>query len=146
MKSPSFHLPLVLQAVRSEISRISEVKEAIYVPKDEALQILKSAEEAGLIHKAFHNGSNINKEENSICNCCKDCCDTFELWRSGTTPLVNSTNYLSIVKEGDKLKFYINDNWVHSTDFQPFFGKEFGFRVNHKMSISIDYLKISYLD
>ena len=71
------------------------------VDKDEALQILKSAEEAGLIHKAFHNGSNINKEENSICNCCKDCCDTFELWRSGTTPLVNSTNYLSIINQDE---------------------------------------------
>ncbi|MHA1849428.1 MAG: 4Fe-4S binding protein, partial [Promethearchaeota archaeon] len=67
------------------------------VDKNEALEILKKAEEAGLVHKAFHNKSDIYKEENSICNCCKDCCDTFQFWRAGATPLVNSTNYLSIV-------------------------------------------------
>ncbi len=67
------------------------------VSKDEALVIMKQAEEAGLVHKAFHNGFNINKDENSICNCCKDCCDTFTLWRNGATPMVNSTNYLSII-------------------------------------------------
>ena len=67
------------------------------VSKEEALAIMRQAEEAGLVHKAFHNGSNINKEENSICNCCKDCCDTFTLWRHGAVPLINSTNYLSII-------------------------------------------------
>ncbi len=67
------------------------------VSKEEALAIMKKAEEAGLIHKAFHNGSNINKDENSICNCCKDCCDTFTLWRNGVVPMVNSTSYLSII-------------------------------------------------
>ncbi len=67
------------------------------VSKEEALAIMKQAEDAGLVHKAFHNGFNVNKDENSICNCCKDCCDTFTLWRNGATPLVNSTNYLSII-------------------------------------------------
>ena len=70
------------------------------VSRKEALEILKKAGEAGLIHKAFHNGMNISKEENSICNCCKDCCDTFGLWRKGAIPLVNSTNYLSIIDTG----------------------------------------------
>lgn len=67
------------------------------VSKEEALAIMKQAEEAGLIHKAFHNGFNVNRDENSICNCCKDCCDTFTLWRNGATPMVNSTNYLSLI-------------------------------------------------
>ena len=67
------------------------------ITQEEALRILKQAEEAGLVHKAFHNGSNIQKEENSICNCCKDCCDTFTLWRNGASPMVNSTNYLSVI-------------------------------------------------
>ena len=70
------------------------------VSKDEALAIMKQAEEAGLVHKAFHNGSNINKEENSICNCCKDCCDTFTLWRNGAVPMVNSAYYLSVINPG----------------------------------------------
>ncbi len=67
------------------------------ISKDEAIALMRKAEEAGLVHKAFHNGSNIEKEENSICNCCKDCCDTFTLWRNGASPLINSTNYLSVI-------------------------------------------------
>jgi len=67
------------------------------VSKEEAKQIMKRAEDAGLVHKAFHNASNIEKEENSICNCCKDCCDGFTLWRNGAAPMVNSTNYLSVI-------------------------------------------------
>lgn len=67
------------------------------VSKKEALQIMKEAEEAGLVHKAFHPGSREQSLETSICNCCKDCCDTMNLWRSGTTPLVNSTYHLALV-------------------------------------------------
>ncbi len=67
------------------------------ISKDEAKAKMRQCEEVGLVHKAFHNGSNINKDENSICNCCKDCCDTFTLWRKGAVPMVNSTNYLSLI-------------------------------------------------
>ena len=67
------------------------------VTKEEALEIMRRVEDAGLVHKAFHNGSNINKDENSICNCCKDCCDTFTLWRNGASPMINSTMYLSMI-------------------------------------------------
>ncbi len=67
------------------------------ITKEEAMEIMERVEEAGLVHKAFHNGSNIEKEENSICNCCKDCCDTFTLWRNGAAPMINSTMYLSVI-------------------------------------------------
>jgi NAD-dependent dihydropyrimidine dehydrogenase PreA subunit len=67
------------------------------VSQDEALEILKQTEEAGLVHKAFHNGNDYHKPENSICNCCSDCCDTFNLWRMGATPIINTTHYLSEV-------------------------------------------------
>ena len=67
------------------------------VSREEALKIMKEAEQAGLIHKAFHPGSRENSPETSICNCCKDCCDTFELWRSGTLPMINSTYHLSVI-------------------------------------------------
>ena len=67
------------------------------VSKEEALKILQVAEDAGLVHKAFHNSNDIRKPENSICNCCKDCCDTFGLWRMGATPIINVTYYLSEV-------------------------------------------------
>ena len=67
------------------------------VSKQEALEIMQTAEKAGLIHKAFHPGSRESSPETSICNCCKDCCDTLELWRNGTLPLINSTFYLSVI-------------------------------------------------
>lgn len=67
------------------------------VTKQQALEIMQAAEKAGLIHKAFHPGSKESSLETSICNCCKDCCDTLELWRSGTLPLINSTFNLSVI-------------------------------------------------
>lgn len=67
------------------------------VSKQQALEIMHAAEEAGLIHKAFHPGSRESSPETSICNCCKDCCDTLQLWRNGTLPLINSTFYLSVI-------------------------------------------------
>ena len=67
------------------------------VTKEEARKIMKEAEEAGLVHKAFHPGSNVSRPETSICNCCKDCCDTIRLWKDGALPLLNSTYYLSVI-------------------------------------------------
>ncbi len=65
--------------------------------KEEARRIMREAEEAGLVHKAFHPGANVSRPETSICNCCKDCCDTLNLWRDGAFPLINSTYYLSVI-------------------------------------------------
>ncbi len=67
------------------------------VTKEEARRIMREAEEAGLVHKAFHPGSNVSRPETSICNCCKDCCDTLNLWRDGAFPLINATYYLSVI-------------------------------------------------
>ena len=69
------------------------------ITREEALRIMKEAEAAGLIHKAFHPGSREESPETSICNCCKDCCDTFGLWRNGTLPLTNSTYHLAIIDQ-----------------------------------------------
>ena len=69
------------------------------IDKKEALKIMRDAEEAGLIHMAFHNGLDIYREENSVCNCCKCCSDSFNLWRKGAVPLIYSTNYLSMIKQ-----------------------------------------------
>jgi Pyruvate/2-oxoacid:ferredoxin oxidoreductase delta subunit len=67
------------------------------VSKEEALKIMKEAEQGGLIHKAFHPGSRVSSPETSICNCCKDCCDTLNLWKNGTLPLINSTYHLAVI-------------------------------------------------
>ena len=69
------------------------------ITKEEAFRIMKEAEEAGLVHKAFHPGSNESRPETSICNCCKDCCDTLKIWRDGVFPLNNSTYYLSVIDQ-----------------------------------------------
>ena len=71
------------------------------ITKEDALKIMKEAEEAGLVHKAFHPGSNISRPETSICNCCNDCCDTLKGWRDGTLPLINSTYYVSVIDQAD---------------------------------------------
>ncbi len=67
------------------------------VAREEARAIMKEAEEAGLVHKAFHPGSNVSRPETSICNCCKDCCDTLKTWRDGALPLINATYYVSVI-------------------------------------------------
>ncbi len=69
------------------------------VSKKEARRIMEKAAGAGLVHKAFHPNAKEEKLETSICNCCKDCCDTMNLWRNGTTPLVNSTYHLACVEK-----------------------------------------------
>ena len=69
------------------------------IDRKEARRIMQEAEAAGLIHKAFHPGSRETSPETSICNCCKDCCDTFRLWRDGTLPMINSTYHLALIDE-----------------------------------------------
>ena len=61
------------------------------ISKEEALKILKKAEEDGLVHKAYHPNFDINKPETSICNCCTCCCG-----QVGTLT-VNATNYIAEV-------------------------------------------------
>jgi len=67
------------------------------VTKEEAIEIMKRVEAAGLVHKAYHNKSDITKEENSICNCHPAYCDAFRLWREGAFPLLSTAFYLSQV-------------------------------------------------
>ncbi|MHA2284013.1 MAG: 4Fe-4S binding protein [Promethearchaeota archaeon] len=44
------------------------------ISKEEALDILKKSEKDGLVHKAYHPNMDFKREEDSICNCCSDCC------------------------------------------------------------------------
>jgi ferredoxin len=78
---------------------VSEQGFARLVSKEEALKIMKQSEQDGLVHKAFHPHSDIEKAETSICNCCKCCCGTLDWWRGGMTAMINSTNYLSSIDE-----------------------------------------------
>jgi NAD-dependent dihydropyrimidine dehydrogenase PreA subunit len=71
------------------------------VSKQEALEILKKCEDDGLVHKAFHTNLDPMKEIDGICNCCKCCCGTFEMYYSGAAPLMDLTSYLAKVNEND---------------------------------------------
>jgi len=93
-----FHAPMEVCFTFGKSARhVIEQGFARQVSQEQALKILEETEKAGLVHKAFHNSNDISKPENSICNCCIDCCDTFNLWRMGATPIINTTNYLSEV-------------------------------------------------
>ena len=67
------------------------------ITKDEALSVLKRAEEAGLVHKAYHPNFDTSKEETSICNCCRCCCANGI--DNMIAPMTNATNFLSMVND-----------------------------------------------
>ncbi|MDQ5984401.1 MAG: Ion-translocating oxidoreductase complex subunit B [Syntrophus sp. SKADARSKE-3] len=67
------------------------------ISKDEALTVLKRAEEAGLVHKAYHPNFDTSKDETSICNCCRCCCGNAV--DNMMAPIANVTNFLSVVND-----------------------------------------------
>ena len=67
------------------------------ISKEEALEILKKCEDAGLVHKAYHKYGNSSAEEVAICNCCNCCCMTAR--DCLIFPVVNETNYLASIDE-----------------------------------------------
>jgi len=69
------------------------------ISKEEALDIMKKAEDEGLVHKAFHTNLDIERELDGICNCCKCCCGTFLLHYTGAVPLMDYTSHLAHVDE-----------------------------------------------
>ncbi len=74
---------------------------AAEISKDEALKILKTCEDQGLVHKAFHTKFDLTREEDGICSCCKCCCGTFEIHYRGATPLLTMTSYIAKIIEDD---------------------------------------------
>ncbi|WP_439127338.1 hypothetical protein, partial [Polaribacter sp.] len=54
------------------------------------------------------------------------------------------SNVLKLVKEGSSAKFYINNHFVHSTDFEQFYGNKIGYVVYNNQEIAIDYLRVKY--
>ncbi|MCX5849224.1 MAG: 4Fe-4S binding protein [Deltaproteobacteria bacterium] len=75
----------------------SEQGFARMISKEEAIKVLRKAEEDGLVHKAYHPNFDISKDETSICNCCKCCCANGV--DSMIAPITNTTNYLSMVND-----------------------------------------------
>jgi Pyruvate/2-oxoacid:ferredoxin oxidoreductase delta subunit len=71
------------------------------ISKEEAIKILKEAEDAGLVHKAIHNRSNPEMEEIGLCNCCKCCCGSLSAFHNGTSPTSTLTSYIANINEDD---------------------------------------------
>lgn len=52
---------------------------------------------------------------------------------------------LTVRKIKNRYYFFINETFVSSAPFEPFFGERVGFGVGPKCRIAVDYLRISYL-
>ena len=53
-------------------------------------------------------------------------------------------NKIKIVKAGSLLRFYINNQYVNETPFEPFFGNKFGYTLYYNQKISVDFLDVKY--
>ncbi len=71
------------------------------ISKDRAKEILHEARDAGLVHKAFHMNNDPDRDEYAICNCCKCCCGTFELYYRGAAPMQTYATRMAAVEIDD---------------------------------------------
>lgn len=67
------------------------------IDKEEALRLLREAEEAGLIHVTMNRSSGFH----FICNCCDDCCMTFPMLIEKKLKLCDPSRYVATV-DADK--------------------------------------------
>ncbi|MCX5849952.1 MAG: 4Fe-4S binding protein [Deltaproteobacteria bacterium] len=71
------------------------------VSKDEAVKIMEKAKEDGLVHKAFHVKQDTANDEYAICNCCKCCCGTFQIYYMGGAPMQSYASCIASVEASD---------------------------------------------
>jgi hypothetical protein len=66
-----------------------------------------------------------------------------------TTSFVNTgnmkSNVLKVKKQSGYYKFYINNDYVFQTEYEPFFGDDMGYVLFNNQEIAVDYLRIKYL-
>lgn len=67
------------------------------ISREEAGRILKECEEAGLVHKFFHERDDLARDEYAICNCCKCCCATFDAYYRGMAPMSTYASHRAAV-------------------------------------------------
>ena len=51
-------------------------------------------------------------------------------------------NKLTVSKKGNKISFYINDQWVNEYSYEEFFGNRMGYRISSEMKVEIDDIKV----
>lgn len=76
-------------------------KFARQITKEEAKRILRQSEDEGLVHKSFHTRMDPEKDQDSICSCCKCCCGTFQLYYRGARAMQSYTSYLAEINKDD---------------------------------------------
>jgi len=55
-------------------------------------------------------------------------------------------NELSIIRKGSKLFYYVNGVELYNQSYPRFFGSDFGFLLDGKQTILVDYLEVNYLN
>jgi Pyruvate/2-oxoacid:ferredoxin oxidoreductase delta subunit len=65
------------------------------ISKEKALELLKLAEDDGLIHKIFHTNLNPQADIDGICSCCPCCCGTLSNYFKGAIPAMSYSSYLA---------------------------------------------------
>ncbi len=69
------------------------------VNQEEALKILKAAEEEGLVHNAFYNVKDLH---GSICNCCSCCCGVLRGFKEfGAPHVIARSNFAAFIDEDE---------------------------------------------
>jgi len=83
-----FELPPQSCIAIGELSRHS-VNQGVgrFLSKEEALELVATLQEKGVVHQVFHEDENVEKPEIAICNCCWDCCGVFGSYNRGILPL-----------------------------------------------------------
>ena len=56
----------------------------------------------------------------------------------------NEVNKIKIVKSGNLLRFYINDQYLNETPFESFFGNKLGYTIYYNRKIAAEYLDVKY--
>lgn len=65
------------------------------IDKDEAIELLNKAEEAGLVHTTMNRSS----DTHYICNCCDDCCMTFPLLVDRRLKLCDPSRFCAVIDD-----------------------------------------------
>ena len=66
------------------------------ISQDEALDILKAEDDRGHIHTAWFKDA-MGSRYYCMCNCCKCCCGTFQMYYKGAAPLHNLSSFMAYV-------------------------------------------------
>lgn len=57
---------------------------------------------------------------------------------------MNENNDIKIIKTGNKLRFYVNNQYLNEASYQSFMGSKIGFTVFYSQRVQVDYLDVNY--